>query len=49
MTNDKNKLKALIKSIVSEDYVNAKDQLEGVVESTVVAHFKNILENKETK
>lgn len=49
MINDKNKLKALVKSIVSEDYVNAKDQLESAVESTIVAHFKNILENKETK
>jgi len=49
MINDKNKLKALVKSITTEDYVNAKDQLEGVVESTIVAHFKNILENKETK
>jgi hypothetical protein len=49
MTNDKNKLRALVDSIVAEDYISAKEKLESVVESTIVAHFKSVLENKETK
>lgn len=49
MINDKNMLTELVKSIVNEDYVNAKPQLENAVESTIVAHFKNILVNKESK
>jgi hypothetical protein len=49
MTNDKNELKALVSSIVNEDFVNAKERLESAVESTIVAHFKSILEHKETK
>lgn len=49
MINDKNMLKKLVTSILNEDYVNAKPQLENAVESTVVAHFKNILVNKESK
>jgi len=49
MTNDKNELKALVEDIVNENYIDAKVKLESVVESTIVAHFKSILENKETK
>ena len=49
MVNDKNKLKMLVNSIVKEDYVNAKEHLERTVESAIVAHFKKILKNKETK
>jgi hypothetical protein len=49
MTNDKSKLKELVNSIVNEDYINAKERLESAVESTIVAHFKTILENKENK
>ena len=49
MTNDKNELKALVNSIVNEDFVAAKEKLESTVESTIVAHFKSILGNKETK
>ena len=49
MTNDKNELRALVKDIVNENYIDAKQKLEGAVESTIVAHFKSILGNKETK
>lgn len=49
MTNDKNELKALVDSIVTENYIAAKEKLEHVVESTIVAHFKSVLVNKETK
>ena len=49
MTNDKNKLKALLNDIVNEKYIDAKEKLESVVESTIVDHFKSVLANKEIK
>lgn len=49
MATDKNELKALVRSIVNEDFINAKERLESAVESTIVDHFKSILEYKETK
>lgn len=49
MINDKNKLKELVDNVTTSRYDVAKETLESLVESTIFAHFKNVLENKEIK